>query len=729
MYIRILDWKPVMEDKFILLRRDGKELEYDSSSVWIKELIKIDAAMALAPIDEEAVEKINNDFYEELRLLSKKLGRQRFESREWHNCIKIALSEYPEIADVFLFATKEINASIYEQICIQMSKITYDGDRSNGSMDSSLVSSKRALIVDAVEKITYSNYHLTKEQRDALKDGYIYIHDMGFRRDTINCCLFDMGAVLDGGFEMGEMWYDEPETLQEAFDVIAGVSMNAVAQIYGGFTIAQIDEILSKYAKKSYEHYIKEIIELGIDSERADSIANKKLEKEFEKGFFSLEAKFNSLISPRGDYPFITISFGIGKDKYSQMATIAALKVRKEGHGKEGFKKPVLFPKLVFLYDKNLHGRGRELYHLYQAAIECSSKVMYPEYLSLTGDKGIVSEVYKKYKKVISPMCCRAFLTKWFERGGESPADDYDTPVVIGRFNIGVVSLNLPMILSKSRENNDDFYKVLDYYLGLIREIHKSTYKFLAEKKAYTNPLAFMQGGLYGGYLNRDDKIEPLLKSATASYGITALNELQYLYNGNSIIEDGKFALEVAGYINNKVAEYQSEDHIQYSVYGTPAESLCGKQVKSFRDKFGVLENVSDRDYFSNSFHCHVSEDITQIEKQNYEARFWDLFNGGKIQYVRVDVPYNIEALETYVTNAMKLGLYEGINIALAYCDNCGFQWNNTGTKRPEICPRCGKEEMTMIDRMCGYIAFTKIHGKSRLNDAKMAEIRDRISM
>lgn len=718
-----------MEDKFILLRRDGKELEYDSSSVWIKELIKIDAAMALAPIDEEAVEKINNDFYEELRLLSKKLGRQRFESREWHNCIKIALSEYPEIADVFLFATKEINASIYEQICIQMSKITYDGDRSNGSMDSSLVSSKRALIVDAVEKITYSNYHLTKEQRDALKDGYIYIHDMGFRRDTINCCLFDMGAVLDGGFEMGEMWYDEPETLQEAFDVIAGVSMNAVAQIYGGFTIAQIDEILSKYAKKSYEHYIKEIIELGIDSERADSIANKKLEKEFEKGFFSLEAKFNSLISPRGDYPFITISFGIGKDKYSQMATIAALKVRKEGHGKEGFKKPVLFPKLVFLYDKNLHGRGRELYHLYQAAIECSSKVMYPEYLSLTGDKGIVSEVYKKYKKVISPMCCRAFLTKWFERGGESPADDYDTPVVIGRFNIGVVSLNLPMILSKSRENNDDFYKVLDYYLGLIREIHKSTYKFLAEKKAYTNPLAFMQGGLYGGYLNRDDKIEPLLKSATASYGITALNELQYLYNGNSIIEDGKFALEVAGYINNKVAEYQSEDHIQYSVYGTPAESLCGKQVKSFRDKFGVLENVSDRDYFSNSFHCHVSEDITQIEKQNYEARFWDLFNGGKIQYVRVDVPYNIEALETYVTNAMKLGLYEGINIALAYCDNCGFQWNNTGTKRPEICPRCGKEEMTMIDRMCGYIAFTKIHGKSRLNDAKMAEIRDRISM
>ena len=481
-----------MENKFILLRRDGKELKYDKDEVWVKELIKIDAAMALAPIDDESVAQINNTFYKELISLSQKLGRNRFESKEWHSCIKNALSEYPEIADVFLYTTKEVNADIYEQICKQMSKIIYDGDRSNGSMDSSLVSSKRALIVDAVEKITYSNYHLTPEQREALKDGYIYIHDMGFRRDTINCCLFDMEKVLDGGFEMGEMWYDEPETLSEAFDVIASISMNAVAQIYGGFTIPQIDELLSKYAKKSYDVYYKEYIDVGINKEKADNLASNRLEMDFEKGFFSLEAKFNSLISPRGDYPFITISFGIGKDKYSQMATVAALKVRKGGHGKEGFKKPVLFPKLVFLYDKNLHGKGKELYYLFQNAIDCSSKVMYPEYLSLTGEKGIVSEVYKKYGKVISPMCCRAFLTKWFEKGGETPVDESDVPVFIGRFNIGVVSMNLPMILAKSRKTGEDFYSVLEYYLNIIRNIHKRTYKFLSEKKAYTNPLAFM---------------------------------------------------------------------------------------------------------------------------------------------------------------------------------------------------------------------------------------------
>ena len=202
-----------MKDKFILCRRDKKELLYGRDDVWIKELIRIDAETALAPIDDASIERINNDFYNNLVVMSEKLGRRKFQSREWHNCIKKALYEYPEVADVFLYATKEVNAGIYGQICKQMSKITYDGDRSNGSMDSSLVSSKQALIVDAVEKITYSNYHLAPDEREALSDGYIHIHDMGFRRDTVNCCLFDMVAVLDGGFEMGEMWYDEPATL------------------------------------------------------------------------------------------------------------------------------------------------------------------------------------------------------------------------------------------------------------------------------------------------------------------------------------------------------------------------------------------------------------------------------------------------------------------------------------------------------------------------------------
>lgn len=713
------------KEKYQLVTREGKANFYSRNCKWFKALIRVAANRILFDMTDEEIDRVDAAFCEIIKGLEKRV----IPNDEWRYALSLAMAEYPEVLNAFLSAHKEENANYYEEICSEMNKIVKAGDRSNGSVDSSLSSSKRALIVDAVEKITYRNYHLTKEQKEAYDTGYIYVHDMGHRRDSINCCLFDMQNVLDNGFEMGEMWYEEPKSLQEAFDVIGNVSLNAAAQIYGGFTIPQIDEILVKYANKSFSNYYENYMSYGIDANTAKRMADDSIEKEFINGFFALEEKFNSIISPRGDYPFITITFGIGRDKYAQMATKAALSVRKNGHGSVGHKKPVLFPKLVFLFDENLHGKNKELYHLFQAAIDCSSKVMYPEYLSLTGEKGIVSEVYKKYGKVISPMCCRAFLTKWFEEGGEKPASEKDVPIFVGRFNIGVISLNIPMILAKSREEGTNFYDELDYYMELARQIHMATYKYLSKKKAHTNPLAFMQGGLYGGTLKRNDTIEPLLKSATASFGFTALNEVQRLYNGKSLVADGQFAIEVLEHMNKKVLEFQEEDHIQYSVYGTPAESLCGRQVKQFREKYGVIENVSDREYFSNSFHCHVSEDIEPIEKQEYEARFWDLADGGKIQYIRFTVPHNVEALESIVLHAMKLGLYEGVNMSLAYCNNCGFEWRNDGKQRPEICPKCKAAEMTMIERMCGYIAYTRVHGASRLNEAKMAEIEDRVSM
>lgn len=170
------------------------------------------------------------------------------------------------------------------------------------------------------------------------------------------------------------------------------------------------------------------------------------------------------------------------------------------------------------------------------------------------------------------------------------------------------------------------------------------------------------------------DKIKPLLKTATASFGITALNELQQLHNGKSLVEDGQFAIEVMEHINKKVNEFKEADGWLYALYGTPAENLCGLQVKQFRKKFGVVSNVSDKPYVSNSFHCHVSENITPIEKQDCEKRFWDLMNGGKIQYVKYPIDYNTQAVETLILRAMDMGFYEGVNLSLSYCDDCGHQ-------------------------------------------------------
>ena len=297
-------------------------------------------------------------------------------------------------------------------------------------------------------------------------------------------------------------------------------------------------------------------------------------------------------------------------------------------------------------------------------------------------------------------------------------------PVFVGRFNIGAVSLHLPMILAKSRSENRDFYEVLDYYLEMIRHLHIRTYEYLGEMRASTNPLAYCEGGFYKGNLHPQDKIKPLLEAATASFGITALNELQELYNGKSIREDGQFALEVLEYINQKIAQYKEEDGHLYAIYGTPAESLCGLQIEQFRKKYGIVEDVSDRPYVSNSFHCHVTEQMTPIEKQDCEGRFWELCNGGKIQYVRYPIGYNKDAIRTLIRRAMELGYYEGVNLSLAYCDDCGHQ-----ELEMDVCPKCGSTNLTKIDRMNGYLSYSRVHGDTRLNKAKMAEIAERVSM
>ena len=319
---------------------------------------------------------------------------------------------------------------------------------------------------------------------------------------------------------------------------------------------------------------------------------------------------------------------------------------------------------------------------------------------------------------------CRASLSPWYVKGGMYPLDDTDYPIFEGRFNLGAISLHLPMILAKARQENEDFYKVLDYYLEMIRNVHKRTYDFIGEKKASTNPLGFMQGGFLGGNLNANDKIKPLLSAMTMSFGITALNELQQLYNGKSLVEDGQFALEVMEYINDYVNRIKEEDGILYAVYGTPAESLCGTQIEQFRKKYGIIEGVSDKPYVSNSFHCHVSENITPILKQDKEGRFWNLFNGGKIQYCRYNLGYNTEAIKTIVLRAMEKGFYEGVNLALCYCEDCGYE-----QVEMDVCPKCGSNMITKIDRMNGYLGYTRIKGKTRYNESKNAEIKDRISM
>ena len=719
-----------------IIKKDGTLEEYNEQKI-------IDACNKAA---RRAMVELSDQDYEVIcNAVWGKLVENDLEDTEiydMHNIVEAVLEEhYPIVAKMYKEYRnyKKDFIHMMDKVYEKSQTIRYIGDKSNANTDSTLVATKRSLIYNELSSELYKKFFLTADEKQAMKDGYIYIHDRSARLDTINCCLCRIGNIMRGGFEMGNVWYNEPNSLDTAFDVMGDIILSTAAQQYGGFTVPEVDKILGYYAEKSYNKYIQEHYEVLKAAKicfsdlnkkewnmQADQYAIKKLQRDFEQGWQGIEYKLNTVGSSRGDYPFITMTIGLATDRFGKMAAITLLNVHKEGQGKKGFKRPVLFPKIVFLYDKDLHGDGSSEYpnaDVFNAGIECSSKTMYPDWLSLTGN-GYVPEMYKKYGKVVSPMGCRAFLSPWYEKGGMYPDGEDDNPVFEGRCNLGVVSLNLPMILAKSNQESKDFYVVLDYYLELIRNLHKRTIDYIGELRASVNPVMFCEGGLLGGNLQPDEKIKSILAPMTISYGITALNELQRLYNGKSIREDGHFALEVMQYIQTYIERIKKEDHILYAVYGTPAESLCGLQVEQFRKIYGIVENVSDRPYVSNSFHCHVSEDMSPIEKQDKEERFWNYFNGGKIQYCRYNLGYNKEAIKTLVLRAMDKGFYEGVNLAMCYCEDCGYQQVDM-----DVCPKCGSRLITKIDRMNGYLGFTRVHGETRYNASKVAEINDRVSM
>lgn len=703
-----------------VVKKDGTKEDFNVQKVVIA--VNKSAYRALVKFTNEELDFICKFVEEKVH----GMNVEEVEIAEMHNVVEGALENVnPLVAKSYRDYRnyKQDFVQMLDEVYKKSQSIMYIGDKENSNTDSALVSTKRSLIFNQLNKELYQKFFLTTEEIQACRDGYIYIHDMSARRDTMNCCLFDVKNVLTGGFEMGNLWYNEPKTLDTAFDVIGDIVLSAASQQYGGFTVPNVDNILEPFAEKSYLNLVKKYEELGIESEKAQAVAWSDLEKEMEQGFQGWEYKFNSVSSSRGDYPFITVTTGTATSRFAKLASIKMLEVRKNGQGRKDHKKPVLFPKIVFLYDENLHGPGKPLEDVFEAGIACSKKTMYPDWLSLTGE-GYIASMYKKYGAIISPMGCRAFLSPWYKEGGMNPKNEEDTPVFVGRFNIGAISLHLPMILAKARKDGKDFFEVLDYYLNLIRQLHIRTYDYLGEMKASTNPLAYCEGGFYGGKLGLHDKIKPLLKSATASFGITAFNELQQLYNKKSIAEDGAFALETLEFINKRVNEFKEADGHLYAIYATPAENLCGLQVQQFRKKYGLIENVSDREYVSNGFHCHVTEELTPIQKQDLEYRFWELSNGGKIQYVKYPINYNTEAVKTLVRRAMSMGFYEGVNLSLSYCDDCGHEELSM-----DVCPMCGSKNLTKIDRMNGYLSYSRVKGDTRLNDAKMAEIKERKSM
>lgn len=717
-----------------VIKKDHSEEEFKAYKIVEavkKAAFRCDKAISQDKLDEIVAEVQN------------RLGdRERVKVTELHELVIAVLSfvQYKEVAEAYAEYRyyKTTYAKTFEQLRQDADDVLRLGDRENANFDSSLVSTKGSLIKGYLTKSLYKQFYLSGKEKNLIERGDIYIHDL---RDMIlgciNCCLFDIGSVLKGGFEMSNVQYSEPKTVLSALQVVGDITLVATAQQFGGFTLPELDKVLLPYALKSHDTAYAKYLSMGLSEEKAKHFADKDVVRELEQGFQSLELKLNTVPCSRGDFAFTTISFGqwhpeqysdTEKHWLSKISQVM-LEVRRNGHGEDG--KPVVFPKLVYLYDQKQIDADPHSAELFDAAVHTSAECMYPDYLSLSSDSGSVSEIFQKYDAITSPMGCRAFLSFWQNEQGKA--------VTIGRANIGAVSLNLPIIIKLAQERfpdtwKDEFWNLLDERLEIIRSFFLKRYDILRQQKCSSNPLGFTQGGFYEGTKNPDDRVGDLVRYMTASFGVTAFDESTFMWTGKRLVEEGgEFSASVLRHLKAKLAEFKAQDGYLYAIYGTPAESLCATQAKQY-DTF-CKENGYDNvfahsehyspEYFTNSFHVNVTEDITPFEKQNKEFVDFHLCEGGHIQYVRLDNPENLPAVKAVIQRGMAMGFYQGVNFDSAYCGDCGEHSTNVLLK----CPKCGSSNLSVISRVCGYLGYSNVNGTSRMNDGKMAEIQNRVSM
>ena len=391
-----------------------------------------------------------------------------------------------------------------------------------------------------------------------------------------------------------------------------------------------------------------------------------------------------------------------------------------QGQGKPGGKVPVLFPKLIFTYSSELHAPGHICEDVFDLAAKCSKDTMYPDFLSL--DAGYTGEMYKKTGKIIAPMGCRSFLSPDYNEKGE---------LLINRCNLGVISLNLPMIYQKSKVENKEFFTVLNYYMDLCRNIHLRTIEYLKKKlKGASNPLAFMEGGFDDGYVGANDSVEPILKHSTISYGYGGLAEVQKLYNGRDFNEDHDFAKKTIQHINHMLEVYKERDHVLYALYGTPGESWLPLACKQFVAKYGEIPGITDKGFFTNSFHVPVNIDITPIAKMELENEFFPYSKGGAISHVKIPAIGDemLEGVKSLIRHAMALGNYQSINHAQNRCTDCGNHYigrDDLSDAENYTCPKCGSTNVIGIRRMNGYLGYSRtLSGKTKFNKGKEKEFK-----
>lgn len=697
-----------------IIKKDGTLEPYNDEK--IKTAIKKSADRTTKPLTDTQIEKTIKLVETEIKNL-KKIPVQEMHEHVQSGLRSVRKDVYEEYSRYRNY--KKENALILNELKAQADGLKYGSYRENANKNSDLIATKRALLSEMTMKKLVMNYELDPALSKAHNDGDIYIHDLGDRWSrTHNCCLFDMANLLRNkpekgyAFKLNNMEYHEPKSASTALAVMGDLILSASSNQYGGFSVVDIDKIVAPYADKSYNShlaYFSEKLGAGNDKYKlAKELAKEQTLNELRQGYQSIEYKLNSLSNALGQTPFVTFTFGFDTSFWGREFTKAILNTRLETDN-------VVFPKLVMYCRKEINTNpDSPNYDLFVLANKCSRHRLYPDYLSF--DSGFLAETYERSGKCLGPMGCRSFLSFY-----KNPITNEE--IYTGRGNVSVVSVHLVKYALESKGNWDKFYELLDKNTKLAIDANQWYHGEVSKLKGSSNPLFWVEGGAWMS-VEMDESVAPIVKGFTASIGFVGMNQaLRAMGVDTSDHESSqKIAISILERMNAQINKRKDEDGILYSLYATPAESLCYTFNNIIRDQYGIISGVSDKDYQTNSFHIDVWDHISAPEKISYEAPFHQIAQGGHIGYVELPYGVSTSSLESIIRYAMDKGMYFGINVVSAVCCNC-----NEHGDFIDDCPNCKSKDINIITRVCGYLAVLKRNGEYRQNPGKIAETMQRV--
>lgn len=710
-----------------VIKRNGGKVDFDKEKI----IVAIDKAMnSSSGIYQEGVsEKIASEIEQFMQRIGRDITIYQIEDQVYYKLLEYgnpatarAYENYKAVQ-----AFKRMENTTDGEVMGLLDKTNLEVIDENSNKDANVVSTQRDLIAGEISKDIARRKIIPTDIVQAHDSGAIHFHDMDYIiQPMFNCCLVNIDDMLKNGTVINGKKIDTPKSFQVACTVTTQVIAQIASGQYGGQSINGVDRILAPYVRKSFEKYLESVVEeqqevYGIepDREKAEEIAWKRTRKEIKDGIQTMQYQINTLMTTNGQAPFVTLFMhflpGDPYEKEAAMITEEILKQRIEGikNEKDVYVTPA-FPKLIYVLDEHNIHPDAPYYYLTKLACECTAKRMYPDYISAKKMK----EIYQG--NVFAPMGCRSFLAPWKNEDGEY--------VFEGRFNMGVVSLNLPQIAILSEGSEERFFKLLDKRLNLAKKALMLRYQLLADTVSDVSPIHWQYGGI--ARLKKGERIGSLLKNgyATISLGYIGIYEATLLTTGQShtSVEGKEFAMKIMDTLNGAVRSWKEETGLGFALYGTPAESLTHRFCTIDKARFGEIEHITDKGFYTNSYHVYVGEEIDVFQKFSFESEFQDKSTGGAISYAEIpNMANNMSAIETMVRYIYDHIMYAEFNTKLDYCHECGYNGEIVVNDDNEWeCPQCHNKDrnnLTVIRRTCGYL------GENFWNEGRTKEIKNRV--